>query len=189
MWVIVGLGNPGAEYAQTRHNVGFMVVETIARRWSIALEWCGTELRLGRGAIAGQPVLLAEPQTYMNCSGEALAHCPRGADDQLVVIFDDLDLPSGTVRVRNRGGSAGHRGVASILAHVGEEFARVRVGIGRPPEGHDVADYVLTPLTAGELAALRGDVERASDAVECVVNEGTQTAMNRFNIRVRPDTE
>jgi PTH1 family peptidyl-tRNA hydrolase len=189
MWVIVGLGNPGAEYAQTRHNVGFMVVETIARRWSIALERCDAALRIGRGAIAGHPVLLAAPQMSMNCSGEGLSQCPRDADDEVVVFYDDIDLPSGNVRVRRSGRSAGHRGVASILAHVGEEFARVRVGIGRPPEGHDPADYVLTPLPAAQLVALRNDVERASDAVECVVKEGTQAAMNRFNIRVRPDTE
>src|SRR5512134_968233 len=169
MWVIVGLGNPGADYAHTRHNAGFMVVETIARRWSIALRDDGAALRLGFGRVAGQSVLLAEPRMFMNLSGEALAHCQRQADDPLLVVYDDLDLPPGQIRVRRRGGSGGHRGVASIVAHHGDEFVRVRVGVGRPPAGRDAAGHVLAPLSAAELAAMRADIERASDAVECVV--------------------
>jgi PTH1 family peptidyl-tRNA hydrolase len=189
MWVIVGLGNPGAEYAQTRHNVGFMVVETIARRWDIAWRRAGTALRVGQGHVAGQPVLLAEPHTYMNRSGEALAQYPRGGDDALVVVYDDLDLPDGRIRVRQRGGSAGHRGVASILEHFGDEFARVRVGVGRPPEGDDASDYVLAPLSSAELRAVRAAVERAGDAVECIVSHGPQVAMDRFNMRLQTDTD
>jgi PTH1 family peptidyl-tRNA hydrolase len=189
MWVIVGLGNPGAEYAQSRHNVGFMVVETIARRWNIAWRHAGAALRVGNGEVAGHPVLLVEPQTYMNRSGEALTQYPRAADDELVVVYDDLDLPSGRIRVRQRGGSAGHRGVASMLEYLGDEFARVRVGIGRPPEGDDPSDYVLAPLSGAELTALRAAVERASDAVECVVSQGPRAAMDRFNLRVQPDTD
>jgi PTH1 family peptidyl-tRNA hydrolase len=189
MWVIVGLGNPGAEYAQTRHNVGFMVVETVARRWGIVLRSASPALRVGHGQVAGQPVLLAEPQTYMNRSGEALAQYPRGADHALVVVHDDLDLPCGRIRVRQRGGSAGHRGVASILEHFGDEFARVRVGIGRPPEEDDASGYVLATLSAAELSALRADVERAGDAVECVIGQGPQAAMDRFNMRSQPDRD
>lgn len=189
MWIIVGLGNPGAEYAQTRHNIGFMVVETVARRWGIALRNASPALRLGQGVGAGHPVLLAEPQTYMNRSGEALAQYPRGADDALMVVYDDIDLPSGRIRVRERGGSAGHRGVASIVEHFGGEFVRVRVGIGRPPEGDDAAAYVLAPMSAPELEILRADVERAGDAVGCIVCHGPQVAMDRFNMRSQPDTE
>ncbi len=189
MWVIVGLGNPGAEHAHTRHNVGFMVVETVAQRWSIALHDASPALRVGRGRVAGQPVLLAEPQTFMNRSGEALAQYPREADDGLIVVYDDIDLVAGQLRIRPRGGSGGHRGVASIIEHFGPEFARVRVGIGRPPLGGGAADHVLAPLLPAERIALRADVERASDAVECLMREGTDAAMNRFNTRALPDTE
>lgn len=189
MWVIVGLGNPGADYAHTRHNAGFMVVETIARRWSIALRDDGATLRLGHGRVAGQSVLLAEPRMFMNLSGEALAQWQRQPGDPLLVVYDDLDLPPGQIRVRRRGGSGGHGGVASLVAHHGAEFARVRVGVGRPPEGHDAAEHLLTPLSAAELLVMRVDVERASDAVECVVVDGPDVAMSRFNGPPLPATE
>lgn len=189
MWVIVGLGNPGAEYAQTRHNIGFMVVETVARRWAIAMHDGGPALRVGRGCVAGQPVLLAEPQTFMNRSGEALAQYRLNVDDELVAVYDDIDLPAGQLRVRPRGGAGGHRGVASIIEHFGPEFARVRVGIGRPPEGCDAADYVLAPLSPAALGAVRAAVERASDALECVISRGTAAAMSRVNGRAMPDTD
>jgi PTH1 family peptidyl-tRNA hydrolase len=174
MWIIVGLGNPGAEYAQTRHNIGFMVVATVARRWDIALRDQGPALRVGHGHVAGRPAWLAQPQTFMNLSGEALACLERAADDAMVVVYDDLDLPAGRIRVRRRGGS---------------DFARVRVGIGRPPVGCDVAEYVLAPLSQADLGAVRAGVERASDAVECIIADGVDAAMNRFNTRTLPDTE
>jgi len=183
MWVIVGLGNPGAEYAQTRHNIGFMVVETIARRWRIGLQEMGSMLRLGSGRIAEHSVRLAEPYAFMNRSGEALAQLGLEADHTLMVVYDDLDLAAGQLRVRPRGSSAGHRGVDSIVDRFGSGFARIRVGIGRPPEGCDVVDYVLAPLAPAELVDITTSVERASDAVECVVIDGTEVAMNRFNAR------
>jgi PTH1 family peptidyl-tRNA hydrolase len=188
MWVIVGLGNPGAAYAQTRHNVGFMVVETVARRWGIALRSEGHALRVGRGCIADRPVVLAEPRAFMNHSGATLALLALEAEDALVVVYDDLDLPAGQLRVRRRGGAAGHRGVTSIVAHFGFEFARVRVGIGRPADGHDPTEYVLAQLSLPELGAIQNAVERAGDAVECVVREGTDAAMSRFNSRQIADT-
>lgn len=188
MWFIVGLGNPGPEYARTRHNVGFMVVEAVARRWGIELADDDPTVRCGRGRFAGHDVFLAEPQTFMNRSGEVVARCPRTSEDPLVVVYDDLDLPPGQIRVRRNGGSGGHRGVASIVTHVGPDFARVRVGIGRPAEGADAGDHVLAILAEAELTAMHVDVERAGDAVECIVADGTDVAMNRFNGRVLPDT-
>lgn len=188
MWVIVGLGNPGAEYAHTRHNVGFMVVEALARRWRIALRDVDDALRVGSGRFADQPVMLAEPQAFMNNSGAAIARLQLGADDALIAVYDDLDLPAGQLRVRPSGGSAGHRGVASLSEHFGAAFARVRVGIGRPPEGGDAAAYVLESLSASELIAMRSHAERAGDAVECIVTDGTDTAMTRFNTRVTTAT-
>jgi PTH1 family peptidyl-tRNA hydrolase len=189
MWVIVGLGNPGAEHAQTRHNAGFLVVDALARRWNIALRRTGAALRSGRGCVGSQPVTLAEPQTFMNCSGVALAQLPREVDDTVVVVYDDLDLPVGQLRIRRGGGSGGHRGVASIVEQIGPACARLRVGIGRPPVGLDPADYVLAPLSAAELNALRASVERAADAVECLVSDGLKTAMNRFNGRAVPERD
>jgi peptidyl-tRNA hydrolase, PTH1 family len=189
MWVIVGLGNPGVEYAQTRHNAGFLVVDTLARRWGIPRRGAGAALRVGRGCIGGHPVMVVEPQTFMNCSGTALAQLPREADDALVVVHDDLDLPAGQLRVRRRGGSGGHHGVASIVEQVGPAFARVRVGIDRPPEGADAAAYVLAPLSAADLAALRAGVERAGDAVESLIIDGVEAAMSRFNVRAVPDKD
>jgi peptidyl-tRNA hydrolase, PTH1 family len=183
MWIVVGLGNPGAEYAQSRHNIGFMVVERIARRWGIGLCPAGA-LRLGSGRVADRSVRLVEPRLFMNHSGQALAQLAVEADDALMVVHDELDLSPGQLRVRRGGGSAGHRGVASIVEHFGPEFIRVRLGIGRPAEGVDVSDFVLRPLSAAELAAIHDDIERASDAVECVVGSGAEVAMNRFNIRV-----
>jgi len=183
MWVIAGLGNPGAEYAQTRHNLGFMVVETLARRWHIQLCDVSGDVRVGSGRIADRAVQLAEPRAFMNRSGEALAQLPLKADDALMVIHDDLDLPAGQLRVRPRGGSGGHRGVGSIVDHFGSEFTRIRVGIGRPLDAHDPVDYVLAPLSPAELLDVRASVERACNAVECVVIDGTAVAMNRFNMR------
>ena len=187
MWIIVGLGNPGADYAATRHNAGFLVVDNLARRWHIALRRAGTALRAGGGRVGDHAVTLAEPQTFMNCSGTALAQLPRGAEDTLLVVYDDLDLPVGQVRIRRGGGSGGHRGIASIIEHVGTACARLRVGVGRPPAGLDPADYVLAPLSAAELDALRPGIERAVDAVECLVGDGLAAAMNRFNARAVSD--
>jgi len=185
MWIVVGLGNPGAEYAQSRHNIGFMVVERVARRWNIGLRPAGA-LQLGGGSVAGHAVRLVEPRLFMNHSGQALAQLSVEADDAIMVVHDELDLPAGQLRVRRGGGSAGHRGVASIAEWFGPEFVRVRVGIGRPVEGDDVSDYVLRALSATELAALHDDTERAGDAVECVIGNGPEVAMNRFNVRVDP---
>lgn len=189
MWVIVGLGNPGVEYAQTRHNAGFLVVDTLVRRWGIALHSAGDALRVGRGCVGGQAVMVVEPQTFMNCSGTALAQLPREVDDALVVVYDDLDLPAGQLRIRRRGGSGGHRGVASIVEQVGPAIARVRVGIGRPPHGADAAAYVLAPLSAADLIALRAGAERAGDAVEYLISDGVEAAMSRFNVRAVPDPD
>lgn len=188
MWVIAGLGNPGTAYAETRHNMGFLVVERLARRWGIEIEADGPALRVGCGQIAGKRAALVEPQTFMNRSGEALAILGADPEDSLVVVNDDIDLELGQVRVRAAGGSAGHRGVASVIEHFGQSFTRVRVGVGRPPAGVDAAAYVLMPMMEQERAAVYSAAELAADAVECLVADGVEAAMNRFNSRIRPDT-
>ncbi len=180
MWVVVGLGNPGPKYAHTRHNAGFMVVDALARRWDIALEVdADGRARRGAGRHAEHPVQLVQPLVYMNCSGEVLA--PLAADDHVIAVFDDLDLPIGRLRIRLRGGAGGHRGVASMIERLGDEFSRVRVGVGRPPEGMAAADYVLAPLAVDDRLQLTDTAERACAAIESIITEGPALAMSRFN--------
>ena len=180
MWMVVGLGNPGSRYAETRHNAGFMVIDTLARRWGIALQVdADGRARRGRGLHADQPVQLVEPLVYMNRSGEVLDDVTP--DDHVVAVYDDLDLPAGRLRIRPRGGTGGHNGVASLVERLGNEFARLRIGIGRPPVGVDAAEYVLAPLVGDDAQALRATAERACDAIEIMITEGTASAMSRFN--------
>jgi PTH1 family peptidyl-tRNA hydrolase len=150
--IIIGLGNPGAQYALTRHNVGFWTVDALAQRHGIELRTRRYHSRVGVGTIAGVAVALAQPQTYMNLSGQAaqaLLHAYRLTPDQMLVVFDDIWLAPGTVRVRPKGSAGGHNGMKSIIAALGTEaFPRVRIGIGQPPEGVDLADYVLSAPSA-----------------------------------------
>ena len=185
MKIIAGLGNPGAKYAQTKHNVGFMLVESLAVRlnapaWKEDFFSAITEVRTG-----GEKVFLVKPLTYMNNSGEALgpmlSYYKMDADD-LVVVHDDMDIPVGTVRIRKKGGSGGHNGIKSILTHVGsEDFARVRIGIGRPPAGWTVINHVLAPFSAEDAPKIRGAIDYLLPAVECIVTDGVDFAMNKYN--------
>ena len=184
MRVVVGLGNPGSAYGETRHNVGFAVVEELAGRWGVRWTRTYQALRVADAVCAGEQVMLAEPQFYMNRSGSALAGLAgtwRVTD--LIVIHDDLDLDLGTVRIKRGGGTGGHRGLTSIVEQWGSECVRVRVGIGRPPAGTDVVDFVLSPFDATDRAVMGAAVRRAADAVECLLHEGCEAAMNRFNVR------
>lgn len=184
MRLVVGLGNPGPEYERTRHNAGFMVVDHLAARWEIRLRGA-RQLRVGEGRLAGHPVMLIEPQRYMNLSGEALASLPfPWRIEDVVVIHDDVDLPAGRLRLRHNGGTGGHRGLESLAGLYGNGFDRVRVGVGRPPEGLDVADYVLAPMSEEESRQFAPVIERAGDAVVCLIDEGLDRAGSRFNARV-----
>lgn len=185
MKVVLGLGNPGKRYEKTRHNLGFKVVDRIAERRGVSVKETKYESLVGSFELRGERVLLVKPQTYVNESGRVarslLRYLPIGLRD-LVVVHDDLDLPFGRIRIRPRGGAGGHRGVLSLLEALGEEnFFRVRVGIGRPPPGVDAAAYVLAPFSAEEAAALEGIVSRAADAVSCLLEEGSERAMEKFN--------
>jgi PTH1 family peptidyl-tRNA hydrolase len=180
MWKVVGLGNPGAAYANTRHNVGFMVIDRLAERWHVRLDTVGAT-RAARVEAGGTPVLLVQPMRFMNRSGDALSTLPEGPTDGMIAVFDDLDLPVGRMRVRSGGGTGGHRGVRSLIEHCGADFIRVRIGIGRPATDQAVEDYVLAPPSANEHAALTPVLEHAADAVECILREGAVAAMNRFN--------
>ena len=185
MKMIAGLGNPGAEYAQTKHNVGFMLVDALADRlnapaWKEDFFSAVTEVRIG-----GEKVFLVKPLTYMNNSGEAvgpmLSYYKMTADD-LTVVHDDMDIPAGTVRIRKKGSSGGHNGIKSIIAHVGgENFARVRIGVGRPPAGWTVINHVLAPFLAEDAPKIREAIGYLLPAVECIVTDGVDLAMNRYN--------
>lgn len=184
MRIVVGLGNPGARYERTRHNVGFMVVENLATRWHAEVGAPTRGLRVGTGRFAGRSVLLVEPYRYMNLSGAALAclDVPWNVED-LVVVHDDLDIPADQLRVRRGGGAAGHRGLVSLIESYGPGFDRVRVGVGRPAPGLDPAEYVLMEVAENEMGCLRESAARAADAIECLLADGIERAMNRFNTR------
>jgi PTH1 family peptidyl-tRNA hydrolase len=183
-YLLVGLGNPGPEYANTRHNVGYMVIDTLAQRHRIPIRRSQHQARIGEGDIAGEPVVLAKPLTFMNVSGRAVAPLARQHSlppEAVVVIYDDADLPLGKIRVRARGSAGGHGGLKSIIASLGSsEFPRVRIGIGRSAGG-DLVEHVLRSFRPDEREAIRHAIERAADAVECILTEGVEVAMNRFN--------
>jgi PTH1 family peptidyl-tRNA hydrolase len=184
--LIVGLGNPGREYAATRHNIGFMVVDRLAHKLGLAVEKKKFNALLGQGQIRSEKVLLAKPQTYMNLSGEAVAallNWYKLGPADLIVVFDDMDLPPGKLRIRPEGSSGGHKGMESIILALGTDlFPRLKIGVGRPETpGFDGADYVLSRLTAGDVKIFEESVNLAVDAICCLVGEGLETAMNEYN--------
>lgn len=186
MRLVVGLGNPGARYRHTRHNVGFLVVDRLAARWNVTLAGRRHQAETGLGTVAETRVVLAKPVTFMNLSGEAVGKLRRAhrlAPPAIIAVYDDLDLPLGQVRVRGEGGAGGHNGVASLIATLGRGFPRVRVGIGRPPPGVDPVEYVLEPFAAAERPLVEAAVERAADGVESLLREGVERTMNTFNRR------
>ena len=193
LYLIVGLGNPGGEYARTRHNAGFMVAEQLADVWK-----AGWNLekkfnaRVAKGEWSGRKVLLVEPQTFMNLSGETvgvLMSFYRVPLSQMLVVADDADLPLGEIRLRGKGSSGGHHGLESIEQHVGSrEFARLKVGIGRTVDGQrEITGHVLGKFSAPENKLLEKVLHRSALQAECWVNEGLEKAMNRFNGAISPE--
>jgi PTH1 family peptidyl-tRNA hydrolase len=183
--LIVGLGNPGREYAAHRHNVGSQVVDALARNHKLAFSGRRGLARIARGEIGGQPVILAKPQTFMNLSGKSVGRLSRTLGvppERVLVIYDDLDLPLGRLRLRAEGSSGGHRGIRSIIDVLGTQaFPRLRVGIDRPPGRMDPVDYVLQPFDRDQKPFLAEAVARAAAAAECWLAEGIIAAMDRFN--------
>ena len=184
-YLIVGLGNPGRQYKDNRHNIGFMVVDRLAARLGLSFSRLEMKALVTKGEYVGQRIILAKPQTYMNLSGQAAASLVRYYKvplENLLVAYDDVDLPLGTIRLRPSGGSAGQKGMQSIVESLGsQEFPRLRVGIDRPPGHMEAAAYVLKDFPPAELAILPGLFDKAVDAVLAFVAEGLVTAMNRFN--------
>jgi PTH1 family peptidyl-tRNA hydrolase len=187
MRLVVGLGNPGERYRRTRHNVGFMVVDALAARWGAGRGQVEGEAWTARAERGGETLVLAKPLTFMNRSGvavEALLSSSAQGPDSLVVVLDDVALPLGQIRVRPRGGHGGHNGLRSLLDVLGsDEFARVRVGIQKGDPPGDLADYVLSEFPQDDVLVVQEMVGSAADAVECLLEEGAEAAMNRFNAR------
>lgn len=185
MKVIAGLGNPGREYAQTKHNVGFLMVDALAAHLGVT-EWREKyDAFIARARIGSEAILLVKPQTYMNESGRAIAplmNFYKLEADDLIVAHDDMDIPVGTIRIRKKGSSGGHNGIKSILAHLGDEhFARVRIGIGRPLPGWTVVNHVLAPFPPEDAAKVSEAIHYLVPAIECIVTEDVDKAMNRYN--------
>lgn len=185
MKLIVGLGNPGSEYAKTKHNVGWMFVDRMAERIG-ATGWKEKEKGMvAEGRVGAEKVLLVKPMTYMNNSGECVGPLMRwyklGPEDVLVV-HDDMDIPAGTIRIRKKGSAGGHNGIKSLIAHIGsEKFIRVRIGIGRPLPGRTVINHVLEPFAAEDVPRIAEAIEYLQPAVDCIINEDVDMAMNRYN--------
>ncbi len=185
--LLVGLGNPGREYAETRHSVGFQIITLLAQKHGLSFSRKQNEALVATGQIDGRRVVLAKPQTWMNESGKAVGPLVRFYKvelSRLLVIYDELDIPAGTLRLRPEGGNGGHNGMRSIIERLGrQDFPRLRVGIGRPPGRMDPAAYVLLPFNRDEQALMDMTRDRAVEAIECFLKEGILAAMNRFNTR------
>jgi len=185
MTLVIGLGNPGETYRGTRHNIGFLVLDELARRESIPIDKKKYTSRYGKGVIHNTPVVLIKPETYMNLSGEAVGRFLRfykAERSDIIVVHDDLDFPFGTVRIRRGGGDGGHKGVHSVIVHSGgSDFLRVRMGIGKPERKEMTEYYVLKHFSGTEARALPEIIDRACDAVVTLLCEGADAAMARFN--------
>lgn len=190
MYIIAGLGNPTYQYAKTRHNIGFEVIDKLADRNGISMNFNRHNAICGKGIIKGEKVLLLQPLTYMNLSGEsikdAVAYYKIDPEDELIVIFDDVSLNVGQLRLRAKGSAGGHNGVKSIIACLETDvFKRIKVGVGDKPKGWDLADHVLGHFNTEERVKADEGIERASKAVECILQEGMSAAMNQFNLKLQ----
>ena len=186
MYIIVGLGNPTKEYQNTRHNIGFDVIDKLADRFSITVLEKKHKALIGKGMINGQKVILAKPQTYMNLSGESVRelidYYKVDEETELIVIYDDISLDVGNIRVRKKGSAGGHNGMKNIIAHLGHDtFLRVKMGVGEKPKGYDLADYVLGHFTADERKIMNESAKKAAEAIRMMMAGDVDKAMNEFN--------
>ncbi len=187
MYIIAGLGNPTKEYDKTRHNVGFEVIDKLADRYDIDVSERKHRAFCGRGVIEGQKVLLVKPQTFMNLSGESLRSVLdyyKVLPEELIVIYDDISLPPGQLRIRLKGSAGGHNGIKNIIAYLGtQEFPRIKVGVGEKPPRMDLKDYVLSRFSKGEQELMDEAFQEAAQAVVMMLGEGADRAMNHFNTK------
>ena len=183
-YLVVGLGNPGRRYRRNRHNIGFMVIDRMAETAGIRLGRVQSNAIVGDGSLAEKSLILAKPQTYMNLSGNAvgsLARYYRIPMGKLLVIYDEIDLPFGTLRFREQGGSGGHNGMKSIIDRIGRDFPRLRLGVDRPPGYMEPADYVLQNFSGDELPIVTEMIDLAVDAIQLFLQDGIEIAMTRYN--------
>lgn len=186
MYIIVGLGNPDGKYAGTRHNIGFDVITYLSDKYNISLSKTGFKSKLGQGFIDGEKVLLMKPQTYMNLSGEAVGEAVNfykvDVATELIIIQDDIDLEPGNIRIRSKGSAGGHNGIKSIISHVGgNEFIRIKIGVGGKPQGRDLADHVLSGFDRDTEPLIRKVIEKAGEAIVISMKDGAEAAMNKYN--------
>lgn len=186
MYIITGLGNPGKEYEGTRHNAGFMAIDHLADKYQISMDTRKHMAYLGKGIINGQKVILAKPQTYMNLSGESIRslvdYYKIDPEEELIVLYDDISLDPGNIRIRAKGSAGGHNGIKNIIAHLGtQEFPRIKMGVGDKPPRMDLADYVLSRFSKEDREKMEQAFKDAAEAVEVMITEGADAAMNRFN--------
>lgn len=182
---IVGLGNPGTQYAYTRHNIGFMAIDRFADKHGISVKKKQAKAEVGEGNVGGEKVYLIKPQTYMNLSGEsvrAFMDFYKASRDDLIVVYDDLDTETGKIRLRYKGGPGGHNGIRSIIQHLGtEEFNRIRIGVSRPPAGREVASYVLSDFPKAEASLVDQSLEAACEALEHALKHPFDNTMGKYN--------
>lgn len=188
MKIIAGLGNPTKEYEGTRHNIGFSVIDKLADKYNISMNEKKHKAICGKGMIEGEKVILLKPQTYMNLSGESVVDAVNfykvDPEEDVIIIYDDIDLDVGKLRIRAKGSAGGHNGMKNIIAHLGTQvFPRIRVGVGAKPKDWDLADYVLGRFPKEELPEIEAGRETACEAVKIIVSQGVEVAMNRINGR------
>ena len=189
MYIIVGLGNPTKEYDNTRHNIGFAAIDMLADKYGIAVNDVQHKALIGKGVIHGNKVILVKPLTYMNLSGEAVRavidYYKIDEQQELLVIYDDISLDVGQLRIRKKGSAGGHNGIKNIIAHLGHDtFQRIKIGVGEKPKGYDLADYVLGHFSKEDLSILKEGMEKVDGAVELMLNGNIDEAMNRYNTKV-----
>lgn len=186
MYIIVGLGNPDRQYQNTRHNIGFDVIDVIAYKNNITVKERKHKALIGKGFVGGQKVVLVKPQTYMNLSGESVREVidfyKADEKSELIVISDDISLDVGQIRIRKKGSAGGHNGLKNIILHLGhDEFQRIKMGVGQKPEGYDLVDYVLGHFPKEEREIMDESAKRAADAIEVMIVDGADAAMNLYN--------
>lgn len=188
MYIIVGLGNPGIQYAHTRHNAGYDTIDMLAEANHISVLEAKHKALIGKGFIGGEKVILAKPVTFMNLSGESVRELVNyykiDEKNHLIVIYDDISLDPGQLRIRKKGSAGGHNGIKNIIARLGhDEFMRIKVGVGEKPKGYDLADYVLGHFSKEEQSVMENGFERAAEAAVVMMHEGCDAAMNRYNAK------
>ena len=191
MFIIAGLGNPTLQYEGTRHNAGFDVIDTLAGKYTISVDGRKNRALIGKGIIEGKKVILAKPQTYMNLSGESLGglvdYYKVDEESEFLVVYDDISLDVGQLRIRKKGSAGGHNGMKNIISHLGTEvFPRIKVGVGEKPKKYDLADYVLSRVSKEERAIMEEGCQKAVEAVEMILRGEMEEAMNKFNRKVKP---